>query len=1000
MMQIAPGSFDSIDVAVLLHDVRTAEIVFGNRGAARLLGAGSPEQLRARMPSRLCDSKASPRGGEPPIEARILAAAKTGECHFRASLTRCDGQTSDVDVTVSLTRVDGHEILLAIWGDATQGNASVEGLRRANEELRTRAIERSAELRFHHRFEDLLIALATRFINLPGDQIEVGLQHALQEIGVFTGVDRCFLYTFDDTVNEAGLTHEWVADGVPSIKATMQHLPLTDHSWGIETLRRGQIISVPDTAQMPDEAKALREMYWRIGVKSATYVPLIYGAELRGMLGFSTLTAAREWTANEVALLRVLAEVLASAIERQRVETALRVSEYRYRSIVNDQTDLVVRWLPDRSQTFVNEAACRYFDASAQQLLSETLLERVLPEDREAVDRKLSALTADRPVSFDERRVVRPNGETAWMQWVDRALVDGSGRVCEYQSVGRDITKQKHARENLRKRLEFERMLGSMSARFLEASGSDLDATVSDAIGQVAGFLGAEGAFIQRFSDDGATVSQTHVWRRGASPEDTARLLLNVPTEDQNWLLDQLRSGRIVQSPDLRELPPAADGVRRLYEWFGVRSFLHIPLFAAGRVCGSLCVANTQTSTLWPDESIDLLRVAGAVIVGVLERADADRAIQQSEERLRITIDAVEEGLYDWNIAKGEVYLSDHWLRSLGHSERGNVWGSHSWRALVHPEDAPRFNAELDRHLSGASEMLEVRYRLRGASGEYVWFDSTGRIVEWDDQGQPQRMVGLDRDISQEIVEERRRSELEGRVARLSRAATMGVTVAGITHEVNQPLHAAATFTETLKRTLESDRPDSRTRAMDLADKVAEQVDRAGDILRKMRSLTRPTASTLEPTDLNAAVREAGEQLAFVASDKGIATDFRLDVSEPQLRIDRVQLQQVVINLIQNAYDATANQHDRERRVIVSTDLRDGFATVAVQDNGPGPEEPLEIGKLFDPFFTTKASGMGIGLSLCKAIADRHGWTIAAELNPAHGMTFSLLIPENRRGPE
>ncbi len=994
-MQFAPGSFDSIGVAVLLHDVRTAEVVFGNRGAALLFGASSADQLYGRLPSRLCGAHAGQSVNEPPLEARFLSAAKTGACRFNARVARADGQLRDVDITVSLTRVDGNEILLAVWVDVTQSKASLDYLRRANDELRSRALDRSAEIRFHHRFEDLLISLATRFINLPSDQLDLGLQHALQEIGVFTGVDRCFLYTFDDSIEEAGLTHEWVADGVPSIKGSMQHLRLSDNAWGVDALSRGEIVSIPDVQRMPAEANPLRRLYQSIGVKSATYVPLLLGEKLSGMIGFSTLSAPREWTEREVALLKVLAEVLVNAVQRHRVETALRASENRYRNIVDDQTDLVVRWRPGGAYTFVNEAACRFFDATSEQLLREGVLDRVLSDDRAGVEGKLARLTAEQPVSIDERRVLRPDGSVAWMQWVDRALTDADGQVAEYQSVGRDVTQQKLARESLRMRLEFERMLGAMSARFLELPDFEIDEAVNEAIGRVAMFVGAEVAFIQRLSDDETTVSQTHVWRRGASPEDTARLLINFPTNEQAWLFDQLRAGRVVQSPDLRRLPPDAEGVRRLYQTFGVRSFLHIPLFAGGRVCGSLCVANSGVSEAWTDESIDHLRVAGGAIIGVLERADADRAIKQSEERLRITLDAVEEGLYDWNLETGEVYVSDYWLMGLGLADNGNLWRTSAWRALVHSDDAAAYDAELDRHLRGGSELFRFRRRLRSASGEYVWHCNTGRVVEWDDMGHPRRMVGFDRDISDEIDAERDRRELEARVAHLARVATMGVTVAGITHEVNQPLHAAATFLETLKQTLEADKENARARAIELAGRVAEQVDRAGDILRRMRSLTRPTPWSPELIDLNSVVREAADQLAFAASEKGVETTLCLDRSAPRLRADRVQLQQVLTNLIQNAYDAAASQNDRPRRVAVTTAGAEGAASVAVTDNGPGPKDPQEIDKLFDPFFTTKASGMGIGLSLCRAIADRHGWAIDATLDQPHGMTFTLHIPES-----
>lgn len=861
-VSLEPGLFDAIAVGVVVHNPGTGVIVAANRAATQMFGANRSEDLIGLLPSRM-----NSRGGNKPgpLEARLVAAALKGQDRFATTLRSLTGEELHLEVSANTTPIDGRPWLLASWVDVTERNEALRSLHRANKALRSRAMERSAELRFHHRLEELLISLAAKFIGMAADAVDEGINKALQEVGEFAGVDRCFLYQFDPEVAHATLTHEWIADGVPSVRPRMQQVQTTGSEWGLAQLMTGKVVDIPNVDELPEQARSLREMYKELGVRSATNVPLLVGKRLTGFLGLSLVRSTRAWATSESAMLRVFADVLVNTLERQRVERALLASEVRYRTIVDDQTDLVVRWNPEGELTFVNEAACKYFGSSREELLRETIFHRVFVEDQDRVRAKIQAIRVGAPVGIDERRVVGDSGSVAWMQWIDRALAGPDGSIQEFQSVGRDITALKAAQDRVEQRLEFERVLSSVSGELLRCTADQLDPIVERSIGRIAQFAKADRGFVFCVNDQKESVRLTHAWQ--GSGEVRVAAGTEFPLELQRWLMERVISGEAVEVPSLATLPPQAEGVRACYQAFGIASFLHVPLFARGRFYGTFGLGRNEREGPWRREDIDLLRVAGAVLVSALDRAESEAA----------------------------------------------------------------------------------------------------------------------------------RVDLEQRVANLGRVATMGATVAGVTHEVSQPLHAAATFAATLKRALNDPEKDAK-HAQGLCDRVAEQIERAAVVLRRMREFTRPAQAEVESTDINQAVRQAIEMLAYEARKCGCSIRMELTSADPVVDLDRVQFQQVLINLLQNAYQATLSLADGTREVRVVTRCAKDAIVIEILDNGQDSPGPEEIEKMFEEFFTTKEEGMGIGLSLCRTIASMHAWRLYAAPRPEGGMKFTVELPRSRPG--
>jgi C4-dicarboxylate-specific signal transduction histidine kinase len=227
----------------------------------------------------------------------------------------------------------------------------------------------------------------------------------------------------------------------------------------------------------------------------------------------------------------------------------------------------------------------------------------------------------------------------------------------------------------------------------------------------------------------------------------------------------------------------------------------------------------------------------------------------------------------------------------------------------------------------------------------------------------------------------------------------MGELVAGMAHEINQPLHAAKTFAGAARRNLEASlacEPEQAQRlvetAMDCTREISNAISRTAEIIHRLRDFTYFRPVKTETLRLNQVVQEAGELIAFETRKAHVQLRYHLDPNIPDILGDKIQLQQVCVNLLINAYEAMTEAREKQRRVVIKTQLRDDTVEVSFKDAGCGIAEG-DLGKLFDAFYSTKQQGMGMGLSLCKSIAEAHGGSIRAERNPDQGMTFILKLP-------
>jgi PAS domain S-box-containing protein len=317
-------------------------------------------------------------------------------------------------------------------------------------------------------------------------------------------------------------------------------------------------------------------------------------------------------------------------------------------------------------------------------------------------------------------------------------------------------------------------------------------------------------------------------------------------------------------------------------------------------------------------------------------------------------------------------------------------------RDVIHPDDLPSFESVIARGMTG--ENVTFAFRIMTARDTVKHVRGVAHVVE-QVAGRP-LFVGALQDVTESKVAEEALNRARSELAHVARVTTVSALTASITHEVNQPLSGIITNAGTCLRMLAADPPDIEG-ARETARRTMRDGNRASDVITRLRALFSKKEFTLEPLDLNEAAREV---VALSVSELQrnrivLRSEFAADL--PLITGDRIQLQQVMLNLLRNASDAMVGVDDRPRHLLIRTERHPGDRVrLTVRDAGVGLD-PQTMSKLFDAFFTTKADGMGIGLSVSRSIIERHHGRLWAEPNDVSpGATFSFWIPSEAESPD
>jgi len=365
--------------------------------------------------------------------------------------------------------------------------------------------------------------------------------------------------------------------------------------------------------------------------------------------------------------------------------------------------------------------------------------------------------------------------------------------------------------------------------------------------------------------------------------------------------------------------------------------------------------------------------------------------LEEAEERWRFALEGAGDALWDWALDSGEIKVSGSFRAIIGWPDERPLQGNEIWPERVHRDDLRMAIAAFSAHLADARPITEVEFRLRLEDGSYRWVALRGKVMQRDAGGRPLRMIGTVRDVHEHYLIEEREKRQQQELERAGRLIHVGEMASALAHELNQPLAAISSYNTGCLNMIGRGEI-SPAELTGVLEKVGKQAQRAAQIIRRVHAFVRRSEPKCEPVDVNAIIREAVGLVEPDAQRRGVSITLDLAEPVPAVAADPVMIEQVAVNLIRNGMDAMADAPRAERRISLNTRLQEGMLIFSVADRGKGiPREVAE--KLFAPFFTTKEAGMGMGLNICRSIAELHRGRLTFEANPGGGTIFHVSLP-------
>ncbi|MGV7212568.1 PAS domain S-box protein [Bradyrhizobium sp. UFLA05-112] len=675
----------------------------------------------------------------------------------------------------------------------------------------------------------------------------------------------------------------------------------------------------------------------RSSPRSILCLPLISQDKLIGILYLENNLAPNVFTPDRVTLLEVLASQAAISLENSRLYRDLADREAKIRRLVDSNIIGI------------------FFARQGRIVEANDAFLRILGYDREDMDGGRVHWADLSPPEWRERDLLT------------RELLDSTGIVPPFEKeyfrkdgsrvpvlVGAALV-TKGAEEGFAFVLD-------LTERKRAEQALQLQATL-DSIPAMAWRAGADGStdyINKRWLDyTGVSLDQALGWQwlDLIHPDDAEHL-------HDCWL-------RVFASKEPGEAEARMRGSDGSYRWFLIRAE---PLRD-----------DTGSIVAWYGTNTDIQDLKAAE--SALRRSEAELA---DIRRVRQTLDSIPAAAWRARADGFTEYVNKRWLDYMGFSlDQALGWG---WLASIHPDDVEHLH-DCWLRVFASEEAGEAEARMRSSDGSYRRFliraeplrDDTGALVAW---------YGTNTDIEDRTQALARLQQMQSDFAHINRVSMMGELAASLSHEILHPIATARNNARAGIRFMEMN-PPNLDEAREAFGCVVRDADRATDIVGRMRDHVKKAPPQKKRFDLNAAIDEVLVLAQSVTQRNGVSVQTRLADGLLPILGDRIQLQQVLLNLILNAAEAMGSVEAGARELMISTEQDEAGALVAVRDSGPGID-PADLDRVFDAFYTTKSSGTGMGLSICRSIIQAHGGKLWVEASEPRGAVFQFTLPAAR----
>jgi PAS domain S-box-containing protein len=623
--------------------------------------------------------------------------------------------------------------------------------------------------------------------------------------------------------------------------------------------------------------------------------------------------------------------------ERKRAEEELRASEARFRTFVDYATDAFFVVEDDSTVFDVNRQACHSLGYSREELIGKHRSDFDVDLDEDSIQHLKRRTAAGETVIFETRH--RRKDGTYFPVEVRVSAFEQGGR--RFLCLAREITERKRAEDELRESEERFRTLVQFSFDVYWESDAQHRFTRQ--------------VFAEELADAPAP---------GSEIGKTRWEVPYLEPDAEGWRKHRETLDAHLPFRDFELARPTPDGGKRYVSVSG------LPVFdRSGRFMGYRGVGRHIT-----------------------ERRRAEAALRRSEAYLAEAQRLSHTGTVVLN-ATSPVYLSEESYRIWGLDPLHGLPDRETLLQRIHPDDRDRVDGETQAALRQKIDYV-LEFRIVRPDGAVKYLEATGRPLVSADGGVVE-ILGTYVDVTERKraqEEHERLRQLETDLAHVNRLSIMGELAASLAHEILHPIATARNNARAGMRYMDL-HPPNLDKVRELLSRVVRDADRAKAIVDRMRDHIKKAPPRKEPVDVNEAINEVIGMVQRAIAKNRVAVRTRLAEGLIPVQGDRVQLQQVVVNLILNAVEAMSTVENGARELSISTEqCETGGIKVAVSDSGPGID-PQHLQRVFEPFYTTKASGVGMGLSICRSIIDGHGGRLWAEANEQHGTVFRFTLP-------
>jgi two-component system, LuxR family, sensor kinase FixL len=536
--------------------------------------------------------------------------------------------------------------------------------------------------------------------------------------------------------------------------------------------------------------------------------------------------------------------------------------------------------------------------------------------------------------------------------------------------------------------VRFERLLTELSSHLLGAPAESIDDQIRQWLSRLREYFEVDRTALVQLSAHSPRLHVTQVNDRRTG----SRLADYYGIQDLGACVAAICQGDVVRIRRVTDLGPAGEADRATLQAAAVGALLATPLSVGGQPLGFMALM-MEGERNWSDEEVSRLQLVAGIVAGALLRRNAERSLRSSDALSGAVLASLSARVAVLDRTGRIFRVNQAWQGAAtviggGGAEVGDNYLEACQAAAGQDPAAADVVRGLERVLAG-----------EGISGFRTEYGSApGNGWRWDELViEPLRVPQGGAVVMLTDATGRKRAELEAEAhraeaAHAARGATLGELAAGLAHELNQPLAAILTNVQASQRVLSSE-PLRIELLRDIMNDIAADDIRAAEIIRRMRALLKKGQRDVQPLDVNQLTSDVLRLVASAAILRRVRVHSRLEPDLPGIVGDRVQLQQVILNLVVNGLESMSAIAPGLRHLTIRTAQPDpDWVEVTVQDAGPGISAEI-LGRIYEPFFSTKPDGLGMGLSICRSIAEAHGGRLEASNNPSQGATFVFALP-------